>query len=77
MLYLVLFIEKPMRPVRKEEKPKYYQIPHHRPKEAYYWRRKNRPPCPREDLSAENYRAQFYRMLWYEEKEHMRKLKVK
>lgn len=77
MLSLVLFIEKPMRPVRKEEKPKYYQKPRHRPKEASYWRRKKRPPCPREDLSAKNYRAQFYRMLWLEEKEHMRKLEVK
>ena len=32
---------------------------------------------PKQDLSAECYQSQFYDMLWLEEQEHMKKLKMK
>ena len=62
---------------KKDKKPQSHYI--ERPWQALYDKRLDNPPIPgpRQELSPANYRKQFYDTLWYEEKEHSKKLDKK
>uniref|UniRef100_A0A1X7TQB0 Protein kinase domain-containing protein n=1 Tax=Amphimedon queenslandica TaxID=400682 RepID=A0A1X7TQB0_AMPQE len=58
---------------KKDNKPPKYT---ERPWQAIYAKRSKAPPVPgpRQELSTRNYQDKFYDTLWYEEKEHTKKL---
>ena len=70
----MLFNLEPYSPkYKKDNKPQKYM---ERPRQAIYAKRSKVQPVtgPRQELSTENYQDKFYDTLWYEEKEHTKKL---